>query len=61
AQGFSNMCRSVAIVESKRLKHHLGLQPNDLISGIIYVGTAAKANAPRADIYSKEFVKVWQA
>jgi len=61
AQGFSTMWRSGAVVESNWLKQHLGLQPHDLISGIIYVGTAAKAIAPRADIESKEFVKVWQA
>ncbi|PTV43330.1 nitroreductase [Acinetobacter oleivorans] len=60
-QGFSTMWRSGAVVESNWLKQHLGLQPHDLISGIIYVGTAAKAIAPRADIESKEFVKVWQA
>ena len=61
AQGFSTMWRSGAVVESNWLKQHLGLQPRDLISGIIYVGTAAKVIAPRADIDSKEFVKVWQA
>ena len=51
------MWRSGAVVESNWLKQHLGLQPRDLISGIIYVGTAAKVIAPRADIESKEFVK----
>ena len=60
-QGFATMWRSGAVVESTWLKQQLGLQSKDLISGIIYVGTAAKAIAPRAEIDSKAFVKVWQA
>lgn len=61
AQGFASMWRSGAVVESNWLKQQLGLKKQDLISGIIYVGTAAKAIAPRAEIESQDFLKVWQA
>ena len=61
AQGFASMWRSGAVVESNWLKQQLGLKEQDLISGIIYVGTAAKAITPRAEIESQDFVKVWQA
>ena len=37
------------------------LKEQDLISGIIYIGTAAKTIAPRAEIESQDFLKVWQA
>jgi nitroreductase len=60
AQGFASMWRSGAVVESNWLKQQLGLQQQDLISGIIYIGTAAKAIPPRAEIDSQDFVKVWQ-
>jgi len=60
AQGFASMWRSGAVVESNWLKQQLGLKEQDLISGIIYIGTAAKAIAPRAEIDPQEFVKVWQ-
>ena len=55
------MWRSGAVVESKWLKHQLGLNDQDLISGIIYIGTAAKAIAPRAEIATQDFLKNWQA
>ena len=61
AQGFASMWRSGAVVESNWLKQQLGLKKQDLISGIIYVGTAAKTIAPRAEIESQDFLKVWQA
>ena len=61
AQGFASMWRSGAVVESNWLKQQLGLNTQDLISGIIYIGTAAKAIAPRAAIDSEAFVKVWQS
>ena len=61
AQGFATMWRSGALVESKWLKHQLGLNDQDLISGIIYIGTAAKAIAPRAEIATQDFLKNWQA
>ena len=61
AQGFASMWRSGAVVESNWLKQQLGLNTQDLISGIIYIGTADKAIAPRAAIDSEAFVKVWQS
>ncbi|RZF50490.1 nitroreductase [Acinetobacter halotolerans] len=61
AQGFASMWRSGAVVESDWLKRQLGLQAQDLISGIIYIGTAAKVIAPRAEIESQNFVKIWQS
>ncbi|UIJ77355.1 nitroreductase family protein [Acinetobacter sp. SH20PTE14] len=59
AQGFSTMWRSGAVVESKLFKQALGLTENDLISGIIYIGTAVKAIPPRAEIQSAYFVSHW--
>ncbi|MQZ58482.1 nitroreductase [Acinetobacter junii] len=61
AQGFATMWRSGAVVESTWLKHQLGLNDQDLISGIIYIGTAAKAIAPRAEIATQDFLRNWQA
>ena len=61
AQGFSSIWRSGAVVESALLKRQLGLNDRDLISGIIYIGTAAKAIAPRAEIATQDFLKNWQA
>lgn len=61
AQGFSTMWRSGAVVESKLLKRKLGLEEHDLISGIIYVGTAFKAIPPRAEIDTQPYVTYWQA
>ena len=60
AQGFSSIWRSGAVVESALLKKALGLKPYDLIAGIIYLGTAVKAIAPRGEINSQEYVSVWQ-
>lgn len=59
AQGFSTMWRSGALVESKLLKHKLGLQEHDLISGIIYIGTAFKAIPPRLEIDTQPYVSHW--
>lgn len=58
-QGFSTMWRSGAVVESKLFKQALGLSEQDLISGIIYIGTAVKAIPPRAEIISADFVSQW--
>ncbi|WP_109439862.1 nitroreductase [Acinetobacter haemolyticus] len=60
AQGFATMWRSGAVVESNWLKQQLGLKEQDLISGIMYVGTAAKAIPPRAEIDSQAFMTLWQ-
>lgn len=59
AQGFSTMWRSGALVESKLLKHKLGLQEHDLISGIIYIGTAFKAIPLRLEIDTQPYVSYW--
>ncbi len=59
-QGFSTMWRSGAVVESKLFKQALGLTENDLISGIIYIGTAVKAIPARAGINSADFVSHWR-
>ena len=61
SQGFASMWRTGAIVESVSLKKALGLQAHDLISGIIYVGTAAKALAPRAELTLSNYVSYWSA
>ncbi len=61
AQGFSTIWRSGAVVESKLLKRKLGLKENDLISGIIYVGTAFKVIPPRTKIDTQPYVTYWQA
>ncbi|MCG2572588.1 nitroreductase [Acinetobacter sp. ME22] len=61
SQGFASMWRTGAIVESVSLKKALGLQAHDLISGVIYVGTAAKALAPRAELTVSNYVSYWSA
>ncbi len=59
AQGFATMWRTGAVVESAVLKHGLGLSEHDLISGIVYIGTAAKAIAARAGIDSAAYLRHW--
>ena len=59
AQGFGAIWRSGAVVESKLLKTALGLNEQDLISGIIYAGSIAKPIAPRADQSIVEYVSYW--
>ncbi|MFC6051502.1 nitroreductase [Acinetobacter sp. Ac_877] len=59
SQGFSTMWRSGAVVESKHFKQALKLGENDLISGIIYIGTAVKAIPPRTEINTHDFVRFW--
>ena len=58
-QGFSTMWRSGAVVESEHFKQALGLEAQDYISGIVYIGTAVKAIAPRGEIQSADFVSHW--
>ena len=48
-----------AVVESKLFKQALGLTEADLISGIIYIGTAVKAIPARTEIHTNEFVSEW--
>jgi nitroreductase len=59
SQGFSTMWRSGAVVESKHFKQALNLSEDDLVSGIIYIGTAVKAIPPRNEINTQEFVSYW--
>ncbi len=61
AQGFATMWRTGAVVESKHFKQKLGLQAQDLISGIIYIGTAAKAIPARSEIQTQDYVRDWTA
>ena len=61
AQGFATMWRSGAVVESVYFKKVLNLKEDDLISGIIYIGTAGKAIAARAEMSSQDYVSQWQA
>ena len=35
------------------------ISKDDLVSGIIYIGTAAKAIPPRAEIQTSDFVSYW--
>ena len=60
AQGFSSIWRSGAVVESKLLKQSFGLAEDDLIAGIIYIGTAAKTIAARSEIDSQNYVSYWK-
>lgn len=59
-QGFSTIWRSGAVVESVFLKQSLGLSGDDLVSGIIYIGTAVKAIPPRGEIDTQAYVSQWQ-
>ena len=58
-QGFSTMWRSGAVIKSNLFKQALGLAEDDLISGIIYIGTAAKAIHARAEINTQDYVSYW--
>lgn len=60
AQGFSSIWRSGAMVESKLLKQSFGLAEDDLIAGIIYIGTAAKTIAARSEIDTQNYVSYWK-
>lgn len=60
AQGYSTMWRSGAVVESNLFKRKLGLQEHDLISGIVYVGTAVKAIPARGEIGLEDHVTYWK-
>ena len=60
AQGFSSIWRSGAVVESKLLKQSFGLAEDDLIAGIIYIGTAAKTIAARSEIDTQNYVSYWK-
>lgn len=59
AQGFAAMWRSGPVVESMHLKQSLGLKAQDFISGIIYIGTAAKEIAARAPIDPELYLSHW--
>jgi nitroreductase len=59
AQGFSTIWRSGRVVESNLFKRNLGLTEDDLISGIIYIGTAAKAIPARVEITTQNYVSYW--
>ncbi|MHA3051727.1 nitroreductase family protein [Acinetobacter sp. ANC 4640] len=61
SQGFAAMWRTGAVVESVTLKAALGLQAHDLISGIIYVGTADKNLPARATVDLTAYVSYWSA
>ncbi len=58
-QGFSTMWRSGAVVESPLFKRSLGLSEDDLISGIIYIGTAAKAIPARTVVDIQNYISYW--
>ncbi|WP_407303780.1 nitroreductase [Acinetobacter sp.] len=58
-QGFSSIWRSGAVIESNLFKQALGLAEDDLISGIIYIGTAAKAIPARTEINIQNYVSYW--
>ncbi|WP_218697965.1 nitroreductase family protein [Acinetobacter harbinensis] len=60
AQGFSSIWRSGAVVESKLLKQSFGLAEDDLIAGIIYIGTAAKTITARSEIDTQNYVSYWK-
>ena len=61
AQGFAAMWRTGPVVESTHLKQALGLKAEDFISGIIYIGTAAKAIPARAEIDTTRYFSAWKA
>lgn len=59
AQGFSTIWRTGAVIESTLFKQALALTKDDLISGIIYIGTAVKAIPARAEIETQDYVSYW--
>lgn len=60
AQGFATIWRTGAVVESSTLKKALNLKERDLISGIIYIGTAARDIPARAEICIEDYISSWQ-
>lgn len=58
-QGFSTMWRSGAVVKSPLFKRSLALAEDDLISGIIYIGTAVKAIPARIAVNTQNYVSYW--
>ena len=61
AQGFAAMWRTGALVESTLLKAAFGLQPDDEIAGLVYIGTPAKALSPRQPLNVADFLSTWSA
>lgn len=61
AQGYASMWRSGAVAESVSFKRALGLGTDDEVAGLIYIGTAPKAIAPRQKLKVSDFLTQWQA
>lgn len=59
-QGFSTIWRTGAVVESALLKKAFHLTERDLVSGIIYIGTAAREIPSRSEINVEQYVSYWQ-
>ena len=59
AQGYASIWRTGAIVESPSFKQAFGCGQQDLIAGIIYIGTEAKAAPPREPSVVADFLSQW--
>lgn len=61
AQGYASIWRSGTLAESLLLKQKMGLEPEDVIAGFIYIGTAAKQPPPRVPLAVSDFLTDWPA
>lgn len=59
AQGYAGMWRSGALVESAVLKQALGVAEQDVIAGLVYIGTPARAIAPRERLAVSNYLCNW--
>ena len=59
AQGYAGMWRSGSLVESAELKQALGISEQDVIAGLVYIGTPARAIAPRERLPVADYLRVW--
>lgn len=59
AQGYAGMWRSGALVESAVLKQALGVAEQDVIAGLVYIGTPARAIAPRERLAVSTYLCSW--
>lgn len=59
AQGYAGMWRSGALVESLELKQALGVAQQDIIAGLVYIGTPSRNLTARERLPVAEFLHHW--
>jgi nitroreductase len=59
AQGYGSIWRTGAVAQSPSLKQALGCAEQDVIAGMIYLGSIAKAAPEREALLPSDFLSVW--